>query len=200
MRYLNHLAVAVSTVAAVSAAHSQQQPPVPNVPGYVVEVTPLPSPATAAITELPLEVDMDLAEKFVKIGFGSQVLGKRGFQSTQFLTPTLSTRQASQLVQLVPEYGSFNGALVAKALLRFTGRVSGVQFGREGSPVLYIDLPYWTHQREGPVAKSLGVRISEDENKQTIQELRQAFVEELHAEEFSTDQIRKRTVRIWWHH
>jgi hypothetical protein len=200
MRYLNHAAIAVCAIAVVSTARSQQQPSVPSVPGYTVEVVPLPSSATVAIAELPLEVDIDQAEKFVKIGFGFQVLGKRSFQSTQFLTPTLSTRQASQLVQLVPEYGSFHGDLVAKALLLFTGRVSGVRFGREGSPVLYIDLPYWTHQREGPIAKSAGVRIPEDENRQMIQELRKVFVDKLHAEEFSTDGIGTRTVRIWWHH
>lgn len=200
MSYSIRFAVAAFAVAFASAAQSQQQLPVPSVPGHTVEVTPLPSSATAAITELPLEVDMDLAQQFVKIGFGPQVLGKRGFQSTQFLTPILSTRQASQLVQLVPEYGRFNGALAAKALLRFSGRVSSVQFGREGSPVLYIDLPYWTHQREGPVIKAAGIRISEEENGQMIQELKQVFVGDLHADEFSTDQVRKRTVRIWWHH
>jgi hypothetical protein len=199
MHYLYRFTIAACVNAAAPSAQSQQQP-VPNVPGYTVEVTQLPSSAAAAITELPLEVDMDLAEKFVKIGFGPQVLGKRGFQSTQFLTPMLSTRQAAQLIQLTPEYGSFNGTLVANALLRFKGRVSSVQFGREGSPVLYIDLPYWTHQREGPVAKGTGARISDEENQQFIQELRKVFVEELHAEEFSTDRINKRTVRIWWHH
>ena len=199
MHYLYRFAIAACVNAAAPSGQSQQQS-VPNIPGYTLEVTQLPSSAAAAMTELPLEVDMDLAEKFVKIGFGPQVLGKRGFQSTQFLTPMLSTRQAAQLIQLVPEYGSFNGALVANALLRFKGRVSSVQFGREGSPVLYIDLPYWTHQREGPVVKGAGVRIPEEENQQFIQELRKVFVEELHAEEFSTDRISKRTVRIWWHH
>lgn len=200
MRSLIHFAVALSTAAVATSAQCQQQRPLPNAPGYKIETHRLPSSATAAIRELPLEVDMELAEKFVTIGFGPQVLGKQGFQSTQFLTPALSTRQASQLIKLVPEYGSFRGALVAKALLRFSNRVSGVQFGREGSPVLYIDLPYWTHQQEGPIAKAPGVRISEDDHKKLVQELRQVFVGEMHAEEFSTDPVRERTVRIWWHH
>jgi hypothetical protein len=172
----------------------------PKIPDYSAEFTPLPPSAVAGVTEHPLEVDISLAEQFVKLGFGPQVLGQRGFQSTQFLTPLLSTRQASQLVQLVPEYGTFKGSEVAKGIQRFAGRVSSVQFGREGSPVLYIGLPYWTHQREGPITKGVGSRISDQENQRLVQELRKVFVDELLAEEFSADPINKRTIRIWWHH
>jgi hypothetical protein len=192
-------AIIVSFLTGFSYAQAQRTD-TPNSPGYSVEITPLPSSVVAGITEHPLEVDMDLAEQFVKLGFGPQILGKRGFQSTQFLTPALSTRQASQLVRLIPEYGSFKGEQVAKGIQRFAGRVTSVQFGREGSPVLYIDLPYWTHQREGPLGKSPGSRISDEENRKLLQELRKVFVDELFAEEFSTDTINKRTVRIWWHH
>jgi hypothetical protein len=178
-----------------------QQVDSPKIPDQSVEFVPLPPSATAGITEHPLEVDMSLAEQFVKLGFGPQILGQRGFQSTQFLTPPLSTRQASQLVQLIPEYGRFfKGAEVAKGIQRFSGRVSSIQFGREGSPVLYIDLPYWTHQREGPLTKVAGQRISDQENQQLVRELRKVFVDELQAEEFSADSINKRTIRIWWHH
>jgi hypothetical protein len=81
-----------------------QQVDSPKTPDQSVEFVPLPPSATAGITEHPLEVDMSLAEQFVKLGFGPQILGQRGFQSTQFLTPPLSTRQASQLVQLIPEW------------------------------------------------------------------------------------------------
>lgn len=200
MRSLIHVAVALSAAAFSTTVQCQQQLPLPNAPGYTIETHRLPPSATFTIKELPPEVDMELAKKFVTIGFGPLVLGKQGFQSTQFLTPTLSTRQAAELVKLVPEYGRFRGMLVAEALLRFSHRVSGVQFGREGSPVLYIDLPYWTHQQEGPIAKGAGVRISEDDHQKLVQELQQVFVGKLLAKEFSTDPIRTRTIRIWWHH
>jgi hypothetical protein len=108
--------------------------------GARFETTPLPTSAIAGITEIPLSVDMKLAKQFVSIGFGPMVLGETGFQSTQFLTPTLSTLQASELVLLVPEYGHFKGAAVAKGIQGFAGRVSGVAFGREGSPVLYVQM------------------------------------------------------------
>jgi hypothetical protein len=167
--------------------------------GARFETTPLPTSAIAGITEIPLSVDMKLAKQFVSIGFGPMVLGETGFQSTQFLTPTLSTRQASELVLLVPEYGHFKGAAVAKGIQGFAGRVSGVAFGREGSPVLYVHLPYFTHQREGPMPRPPGSKISDQENEQLVKELRKVFVEELGAEEFGPDSINPRVIRIWWH-
>jgi hypothetical protein len=172
----------------------------PNLPGYTVEVTPLPSSATRSITHLPLEVDIGLAEQFVKLGFGPNILGQRGFHSTHFLTPRLSTTQAAQLVRVVTEYGKFKGPLVAEGIKRFTGRVSGVEFGRERSPVLYVYLPHWTHQKEGPIGKGAGTRISDAEHEKLVAELRRVFVDELGAQEFGPDGPGSRKLRIWWHH
>jgi hypothetical protein len=96
-----------------------------------IETTPLPASAARKIMEIPLPVDINLAKQFVKLGFGPVILGEVGFQSTEFLTPVLSTRQAAELVLLVPEYGPFKGDAVAEGILKFAGRVSGVAFGRE---------------------------------------------------------------------
>ena len=171
----------------------------PKVPGYTVEITPLPASSFPKPLRLPLEVELSVAEQFVRIGFGPHLPGGRNFQSTEFLTPLLSTQQASHLIAMVAEYRTFRGKEVAAAVKRFAGRVSGVQFGREGSPVIYVDLPHWTHQREGPVADGAGVRISDEEHSKLVAELRSVFVGELGAEEFSSDRIRKRLIRIWWH-
>jgi hypothetical protein len=200
MRQLDLLSVALCFFGSALSAQAQQSTEPAKAHGYTIEVTPLPQSATKGITHLPLEVDMALAEQFVKIGFGPQVLGQRGFQSTLFLTPGLSTTQAAQLVRVVPEYGKFNGALVADGIERFAGRVSAVQFGREGSPVVYFELPYWTHQREGPIGGGMGSRISDEEHAQVVAELRKVFVNDLSADEFGPDRINKRKIRIWWHH
>jgi hypothetical protein len=198
---MNTHAVILACLLAYQSFAQSQQVASPKIPDHSVEIVALPPSATAGITEHPLEVDINLAEQFVKLGFGPQVLGQRGFQSTEFLTPMLSTRQAAQLIQLVPQYGKdFKGAEVAKGIQRFAGRVSSVQFGREGSPVLYVELPYWSHQREGPITKGVGSRISDEENQQLVQELRNVFVNQLLAEEFSADPINNRRIRIWWHH
>jgi hypothetical protein len=80
-------------------------------------------------------------------------------------------------------------------LSAFEGRVSTVQFGREGSPVIYVDLPYWTHQREGATSLATRVRISDEDNAKLVDELRSAFVGQLKADEFS---VQRRRVRVWW--
>jgi hypothetical protein len=198
MRNLRFLLVALWQISSPSLAQAQQESP--KVPGYTIEVTPLPASVTQGITHLPLEVDIALAEQFVRLGFGPNILGQRGFHSTHFLTPRLSTVQTAQLVRVVAEYGKFKGALVAEGITRFAGRVSAVEFGREGSPVLYIHLPYWTHQREGPVGKGAGSRISDEEHAKLVAELRQVFVTGLGAQEFGPDRANSRTIRIWWHH
>jgi hypothetical protein len=195
-RIATSLIVGCSLAPVIFGQTPQDSPPSA---GFTIKSTQLPSAATLGITEIPLPVDMKLAKQFVSIGFGPQVLGETGFQSTQFLTPTLSTRQASELVLLVPEYGHFKGAAVAKGIQSFAGRVSGVAFGREGSPVLYVHLPYWTQQREGPIPRAAGSKISDQENEQLVKELRKVFADELGAEEFGPDSINSRMIRIWWH-
>src|ERR1700730_15235670 len=98
----------------ISCGQSPQDSP-PSA-AFTITSTQLPRPASAGIKEIPLPVDMNLAKHFVKIGFGPLILGETGFQSTQLLTPVLSTRQASELVLLVPEYGHFKGPAVAKGV------------------------------------------------------------------------------------
>jgi len=142
---------------------------------------------------LPLEVDLQVAESFVKIGFGLNE-GQR-FQSTEFLTPRLRVAQAAPLIRLVKQYNEFQGEAVAKAVEEFHGRVSGVEFGREGSPVLYFELPYWSHQREEAPSGTPHAKISDAENDLLVAELKKIFVGGLHADEFS---VNHRRVRVWW--
>jgi hypothetical protein len=184
--------------AALQAAAQSSPEPV-KVPGYTVEMTPLTQSAFPRPLKLPLEVDIAVAEEFVRIGFGLHLPKGKNFQSTQFLTPMLGTEQASQLIELVEEYRTFRGKPVAAAIRRLVGRVSGVEFGREGPPVIYIHLPHWTHQREGPVTIGAGTRIPDDEHAKLVEELRSIFVGQLGAQEFSPDRIQKRRIRIWWH-
>ena len=168
--------------------------------GYYLEAKPSSAAPTASVgaTEgkdliLPLEVDQEVAETFVRIGFGLNE--KQRFQSTEFLTPRLRTVQATPLIRLVGEYNEFNGERVAAAVEKLRGQVSGVEFGREGSPVLYIELPYWTHQREETVPSGMGSKITDAESDKVVAELRQVFVGELKADEFS---VNRRRIRIWW--
>jgi hypothetical protein len=168
--------------------------------GYYLESKPSPvaSAAYAAASEgrnlvLPLEVDPQVAETFVRIGFG---LNKdQRFQSTEFLTPRLRTSQAVPLIRLVKQYNEFDGERVAAAVEKLRGRVSGVEFGREGSPVVYIELPFWTHQREESALNGIRTKITDADNEKFVADLKQVFVDELKADEFS---VAGRRVRVWW--
>jgi hypothetical protein len=147
-------------------------------------------PAQPALV-LPLEVDPKLAETFVRIGFGIE----KGFQSTDFLTPRLRTVQAVPLIQMVKQYNAFEGERVAAAVQRLRGQVAGVEFGRDGSPVLILELPYWTHQREESQMQGTGTQISDSDNERLLHDLRRTFVDELNASEFT---VKGRRVRVWW--
>ena len=169
--------------------------------GYFLEAKqPLAVSAASAASSnaakdliLPLEVDQQVAETFVRIGFG---LNKdQRFQSTEFLTPRLRTSQVVPLIRLVKQYNEFDGQRVAAEVEKLRGRVSGIEFGREGSPVLYIELPYWTHQREETEPAGMGVKIPDADNDKLVAELKQVFVGGLKADEFS---VNRRRVRVWW--
>ena len=157
------------------------------------EISGTSGAASAPRLVLPLEVDLPSAEAFVRIGFGLEP-GK-SFQATSFLTTRLRTIQAQPLVRLVKSYNDFNGENVAEALGRFRGRVSAIEFGRSGSPILFIELPHWTHQREETTAEGIGTRIGEDDHRALIAELRKVFVEDLRATAFTEE---GRRVRVWW--
>lgn len=168
--------------------------------GYYVEAASSPAVTVASVPLsdardliLPLEVDLQVAENFVSIGF--RLNKEQRFQSTEFLTPRLRVSQAVSLIRLVKQYNEFDGERVAAAVEKLRGRVSGVEFGREGSPVLYIELPYWTHQREESVPGSRGVKISDDENERLVAEIKRLFLDELKADEFS---VNRRRIRVWW--
>lgn len=168
--------------------------------GYYHETKPASavSAASAAASPggsnliLPIEVDQQVAETFVRIGFGLNK-GQR-FQSTEFLTPRLRTSQVAPLISLVGQYNEFDGQRVAAAVEKLRGRVSGIEFGREGSPVLYIELPYWTHRREETTPAGSAIKIPDADNDRFVAELKQVFVGELKADEFSVD---RRRVRVW---
>ncbi len=170
----------------------------PAVRSYTVKPVASPTRSTTSLPSvLPLEVDIESAIEFVRIGYGDE-FGKN-FSSYTFRTRELRTKQVQQLVRLIKDYRSFNGEAVAQAIATFEGRVSSMQFGRELSPVLYVRLPQWTHQREMSPSDVERRRISDDENAKLIAELKRKFVEELGASEFGPERGDQRLIRVWWH-
>src|SRR4030095_6301724 len=95
---------------------------------------------------------------FVKLGYGDSFV--LGFRSLYFRTDRLTTIEAQAVMRII-EYNGFDGNKVADAIEQFKGKFAAYEFGREGSPVLYVSLPYWTHQREGAPRGNMGERIDD---------------------------------------
>jgi hypothetical protein len=135
------------------------------------------------------------AIEFVTLGYGD-LLRDRAFRSLHFRTDRLTTRQAQIVLRLVKSHNAFEGEKVAVAIDAFYRRVSWYEFGRETSPVLYIELPYTENQIEEHTSHIVGTRIVEDRHEALLRELEQMF-HTLNADEFSVDERRHR-VRAWW--
>src|SRR4051812_19943053 len=101
------------------------------------------------------------AIEFVRLGFGDDF--GFDFRSLYFRTEELTTDEAQAVMKLI-NYDDFDGVRVAEAIGQFKGHIAAYEFGREGSPVLYVKLPYWTHQREGSPSRMGGTMIEDAEN------------------------------------
>lgn len=134
--------------------------------------------------------------EFVKLGYGD--MNGKNYRSLNFVTECLETDQITQIIPVVKNYNAFDGAKVADAVGKFRGLVDCYEFGRAGSPILHINIPHWTHQREyyeGPIK---GKKISDTEVEVLINEFKEVFVGRLGADEYGRDSIMERKVYFWW--
>ena len=99
-------------------------------------------------------------------------------------------------VEKVESYNNFRGSELAREIqhLHHKGYVMEARFGREGSPVIYITPPYWTHQasnyEEG--RSRLYSQLERDIMKtQICKSLRQLEPDEL-------DDTELYGIRAWW--
>ncbi len=134
--------------------------------------------------------------EFVKLGYGD--LREKNYRSLNFVTECLETDKIIQIIPIVKNYNAFDGKKIANVLQKFRGKVSCYEFGRAGSPILHINIPYWTHQREYYHGPNPGEKISDSEVEQLINELKDVFIEQAYAEEFGVDAVMERKVYFWW--
>lgn len=137
------------------------------------------------------------AERFVSLGYADIISRDAEFWSTQFRTDQLTTSEAQTLVRLVKSYNAFEGHKVSAAIEQFKGRVTAWEFGREGSPVLYVRLPYTTNQIEGRRSYVVGDRIPLEVHAALLEQMQTVFQSELCASEYSLDE-RQHYARVWW--
>jgi hypothetical protein len=94
----------------------------------------------------------------------------------------------------IGHYNDFDPIEVFKIIAHNNDFYSYVEIGREGSPCLYVNLPYWTHQ------KALLVE-GEESRRYTAQEIEyMKDCIEISAKAAQADEItfNHNTIRLWW--
>ncbi len=102
-----------------------------------------------------------------------------------------------EAVRLVRAYNNFRGDEVADALkgLHERGCISSVKFGREGSPVVYVGVPYWTNQASNYDNKDVRRQYDDKERKAMYSAIKDGL-QPTDPDEYDIDQFGE--VRAWW--
>jgi hypothetical protein len=102
-------------------------------------------------------------------------------------------------IEDVESYNDFMGKYVAEALryLHKKGYVMGARFGREGSPVLYVNPPYWENQASNYVQKQgYAPRKYTDSERESMYTAIKRKLKSLEPDEL--DRTEYYGVRAWW--
>ncbi|WP_139260309.1 hypothetical protein [Duganella sacchari] len=140
---------------------------------------------------------VEVAEQFVRLGYGDLIDDDAKFRSLDFLTERLTTDEIKLVISVVPSHDAFDAKTICSALDQFRGRVAGWRFGRAGSPLLMVDFAHWTHQLEDTPSRPSGTRISEQDRDSLISELRNLFLHQLGADKFESDDV-ELSCGAWW--
>ena len=104
-------------------------------------------------------------------------------------------------IRLVKSYNNFRGEALSDVLrvLHERGYIMEIEFGREGSAVVYVQPPYWNYQASNYDRETLGTSSArkygdvelEAMKKRIADALRELEPDELHETRFNT-------IRAWW--
>jgi hypothetical protein len=127
--------------------------------------------------------DLEKMKKFVKLGFNDC--------SVDFRIREVNEKDIIEIVKLIKDYNEFNGEKVAKAIAKINkiwnnSYQLSYAFGREGSCVLYINLPYWKLGKDDYTIAERKAKIDT-----TLEILQQAKADELSL-------LDNDTIRAWW--
>jgi len=118
---------------------------------------------------------------------------KSGYEiSTSFLTPPVCPNEINPIIASLIPQNWFDGKRVAKGLKQIEGKIESVNFGTEGSPVLYLQIPQYgcTCQRKCP-------KLTNKQAKKWANTVMNVGKTMMKADEVSYDPS-KRRVRLWW--
>lgn len=128
---------------------------------------------------------INVVQQFIRLGFADHLDPDAPFYSGEFLTQELTTTEAQAAMSVLPRINTFVGVQVAGGLDRFRGEVRAWKFGRAGTPVLHVLLPFWTHQvEERHAASPVGAPVQDADHRALIERLQHSLVDELDAFDF----------------
>lgn len=131
----------------------------------------------------------------VALAYGDCQEPPRACRLLHFVTETLTSwEEVRELLQVVGNYNAFSPEAVARELKPLFPYLSGVDIGREGSPVLYARVPHWTHQAINWKGGSMGSPIP-PETRKALGESFLAAMRRAGADETSDEGY---VFRAWW--
>ncbi|MEM4268679.1 MAG: hypothetical protein QW223_01015 [Candidatus Caldarchaeum sp.] len=137
-----------------------------------------------------------LTEFFIKLIYGEDFGLPEWPSDTSIIH--ITGKQVLEVADTIEKiaYNNFSGKDLAEAIryLHSKGYIMYVRFGREGSPVVYVQPPYWTHQASN-TSDLNGRRFTEEEMKTMYQEIIRTL-EKLNPDEL--DLTEYYGVRAWW--
>ena len=144
------------------------------------------------------QTDFRAANQFVRLGYNDLINDNSSFRSMNFTTDEQRSTLLVPAIRQVREQNAFQGEPVADGVSRFEGQLPAAEFGRRGSPILWLTFPMWTHQREGEDPLCHGERISDEEYNVIKAETVKTFVDELHVDSWGERETLSRKLWFWW--
>lgn len=136
----------------------------------------------------------DLAD-LISLAYGDCQIPPRSCRLLDFRSePVTDFDVLCEILRLVGRYNRFNPSKVLSELEPLFPRLSGVEIGRAGSPVIYARVPHWTHQAIRWCEPGMGTPLTDHHRH----EIARSFMEAMRraqADELSDDGA---TCRAWW--
>jgi len=143
----------------------------------------------------------NVSEFLVKLVYGEDFYIPTRLLGTKIEATHERVPELIDAIRLVKSYNNFRGEALSDVVrsLHEQGYVMEIEFGREGSPVVYVQPPYWNHQASNYDREILGMgygrKYSDVElelmKKRIADALRELEPDELHETGFNT-------IRAWW--
>jgi hypothetical protein len=167
-------------------------------PMAAASLHPEPQGVTVATAR---SVDADSVE-FIRLGFQRDV-------SLDFRVPIRDWETFAAAMAAVGGYEEFSGAEVVDTFRELFDDAAIVYVGREDSVVLYVELPYWTHQRTASDVVGRGEKYTDEQLRELARRVI-AWARSLRVDEVCSYECpggepvwngtgdRPHRIRLWW--